>query len=99
MGQYYYVPDPGEQQRGGYVPAIQDRLAQLRAQQMQGPQMPQQAQPMQPPMMCGVQNGMIWVSGRRKRPAGRTAQPCSGPSPAHPEFPGQPNGAAAKQAR
>ena len=65
MGQYYYIPDPGEQQRGGYVPAIQDRLAQLRAQQMQGPQMPQQAQPMQPPtppanpMMCGVQNGMI----------------------------------------
>lgn len=46
MGQYYYIPDPGEQQRGGYVPAIQDQLAQLRAQQMQGPQMPQQAQPM-----------------------------------------------------
>ncbi len=75
MGQYYYVPDPGEQQRGGYVPAIQDRLAQLRAQQMQQQQMPQQAQPMQPPtpqntppfQASGVQDyDSNWVSSQEE---------------------------------
>ena len=75
MGQYYYIPDPGEQQRGGYAPAIPDRLAQLRQNQVQGPTMPmtqmtQQPQPMQTNMgpltpSGGPQNnGIIWVSGK-----------------------------------
>lgn len=66
---------------GGYQPApyypqpVPDQLAQLRQNQMQqsmmqGPQMGQQGQPMQPqtlptnPMAGSAQNGMIWVSGR-----------------------------------
>ena len=74
MGQYYYIPDPGEQQRGGYAPAIPDRLAQLRQNQMQPPmmqgtQMPQQPQPLQTNagqvQPNGPQNsGIIWVSSK-----------------------------------
>ncbi|MCX4373789.1 MAG: hypothetical protein OSJ58_18615 [Dysosmobacter sp.] len=71
MGQYYYIPDPGEQQRGGYAPAIPDRLAQLRQNQvqpmMQGPQMGQnqmqQIPPANPAAGC-AQNGIIWISGK-----------------------------------
>ncbi len=71
MGQYYYVPDPGEQ-RGSYSQPVPDRLAQLRQNQMQpmmqAPQM-QQPQPMQggpaPSPTGGPQNsGIIWVSGK-----------------------------------
>ena len=68
---------------GGYQPApyypqpVPDQLAQLRQNQMQqpimqGPQIGQQGQPMQPqqlpanPMAGGAQNGMIWVSGRQE---------------------------------
>lgn len=75
MGQYYYIPDPGEQQRGGYSQAVPDRLAQLRQnQQMQNMPQPQpqmiQAQPMQTNMgavtpIGGPQNsGIIWVNGK-----------------------------------
>lgn len=40
-------PYGGYQPAPGYYPSpVPDQLAQLRAQQMQGPQMPQQAQPM-----------------------------------------------------
>ena len=71
MGQYYYIPDPGEQQRGGYPPAIPDRLAQQRQNQvqpmMQGPQMGQnqmqQIPPANPAAGC-AQNGIIWISGK-----------------------------------
>lgn len=68
---------------GGYQPApyypqpVPDQLAQLRQNQMQqpimqGPQIGQQGQPMQPqqlpanPMAGSTQNGMIWVSGRQE---------------------------------
>lgn len=76
MGQYYYIPDPGEQQRGGYASAVPDRLAQLRMQQqsqpvVQGAQLPQavQAQPVQPSMgpvnpSSPQNNGIIWVSSK-----------------------------------
>lgn len=50
MGQYYYIPDPGEQ-KGGYAPPVPDRLAQLRQQQMQ------QSQPM-------IQQGQIQPSNQ-----------------------------------
>ncbi len=62
MGQYYYIPDPGEQQRGGYAPAIPDRLAQLRQQQMQQPMI----QPMQPTVQPSVQQsgGINWVGSK-----------------------------------
>ena len=74
MGQYYYIPDPGEPQRNMYPSPVPDRLAQLRQNQMQqpimqGPQIGQQGQPMQPqqlpanPMAGSAQNGMIWVNG------------------------------------
>lgn len=75
MGQYYYVPDPGEQ-RVGYTPPAPDRLAQLRQNQMPQPMMQQPMQappgqamqmPMQPasPMSGSAQNGgILWVSGK-----------------------------------
>lgn len=75
MGQYYYIPDPGEQQRAGYSPAVPDRLSQLRMQQqnqqlMQSPQTVQ-AQPLQGNIgqvtsSNPQSNGMIWVSGRQE---------------------------------
>lgn len=74
MGQYYYVPDPGEQQRNMYPSAVPDRLAQLRQSQMQqplmqGPQVGPQTQPMQANIGAIApspqqSSGMIWVSGR-----------------------------------
>lgn len=73
MGQYYYVPDPGEQ-RVGYTPPAPDRLAQLRQNQMPQPMMqpqPAQIQPIAPqaqpsnPMPGNPQNnGIIWVNGK-----------------------------------
>lgn len=73
MGQYYYIPDPGEQ-RGGYNPPVPDRLAQLRQNQqfqnMQQPIQPQvmQPQPVQPPMTQQT-SGMIWISGKAEADA------------------------------
>lgn len=66
MGQYYYIPDPGEQQRGGYAPAIPDRLAQLRQQQMQQPMIQPPVQPMQPTVQPSVQQsgGINWVGSK-----------------------------------
>lgn len=60
-----------------YPQPVPDQLAQLRQNQMQqpvmqGPQMGQQGQLMQPqqlpanPMAGSAQNGMIWVSGRQE---------------------------------
>lgn len=74
MGQYYYVPDPGEQ-RAVYSSPVPDRLAQLRQNQgqpmMQGPQIGQQQMIQNPPAVQqqnvsqNQQNsGMIWVSSK-----------------------------------
>lgn len=58
MGQYYYVPDLGEQ-RGVYSAPVPDRLTQLRQNQMQQQMM--QQMPSQPaPQDNG---GIIWVQG------------------------------------
>ena len=71
MGQYYYVPDPGEQ-RTVYSPPVPDRLAQLRQNQGQQPiiQPPQIPQPIQTnmgpvgPVPAPQNSGIIWVSGK-----------------------------------
>lgn len=56
MGQYYYVPDPGEQ-RGTYSSPMSDRLMQLRQNHMQ-----QIGQPPSP--VSTQQNGIIWVGSK-----------------------------------
>lgn len=74
---YQPYPYPGYQPAPYYPQPMPDQLAQLRQNQMQQPivqgaQMAQQGQPMQPqmpsanPMAGNVQNGMIWVSGRQE---------------------------------
>lgn len=71
---YQPYPYPGYQPAPYYPQPVPDQLAQLRQNQMQqpimqGPQMGQQGQPMQPqqipanPMAGSAQNGMIWVNG------------------------------------
>lgn len=69
---------PAQNYQNAYYPQpVPDQLAQLRQNQlqqpiMQGPQIGQQGQPMQPqqlpanPMAGSAQNGMIWVSGRQE---------------------------------
>ena len=54
MGQYYYVPDPGEQ-RGGYPAPMFDRMAHFRQNQTA----PVSPLPPQPP----ENGGIIWVQG------------------------------------
>lgn len=72
---YQPYPYPGYQPAPYYPQPVPDQLAQLRQNQMQQPmmqgaQMAQQGQPMQPqivppnPMAGSAQNGMIWISGR-----------------------------------
>lgn len=74
---YQPYPYPGYQPAPYYPQPVPDQLAQLRQNQMQqpmmqGPQIGQQGQPMQPqqipanPMAGSAQNGMIWVSGRQE---------------------------------
>lgn len=74
---YQPYPYPGYQPAPYYPQPMPDQLAQLRQNQMQQPimqgaQMAQQGQSMQPqmpsanPMAGNVQNGMIWVSGRQE---------------------------------
>jgi len=60
MGQYYYLPDPGEQ-RGVFSAPVPDRLAQLRQNQMQQPMIPSPAQPQPTPPT--PQSNPIWVQG------------------------------------
>ena len=60
MGQYYYLPDPGEQ-RGGFSAPVPDRLAQLRQNQMQQPMIPGAIQPQPTPPT--PQSNPIWVQG------------------------------------
>ncbi len=62
MGQYYYIPDPGEP-RGGFAPSVPDQLAQLRQQQMQRTMMPGPQMPVQPQPPQGDSGGIIWVQG------------------------------------
>ncbi len=61
MGQYYYVPDPGEQ-RTTYSQPVPDRLMQLRQNQMMQNQ-PQMTQPMQAQPQQQDNGGIIWVQG------------------------------------
>lgn len=71
---YQPYPYPGYQPAPYYPQPVPDQLAQLRQNQMQqpmiqGPQMPQQVQPMPQippanPMANSAQNGIIWISGR-----------------------------------
>lgn len=69
MGQYYYIPDPGEQ-RGNFTAPIPDRLAQLRQNQMQTQmvQQPpmQQLTPANPASPSPQNSGIIWVSGKQE---------------------------------
>lgn len=60
MGQYYYIPDPGEQ-RGGFTSPVLDRLAQLRQNQTQQPMLPSAVQPQ--PVTPAPQSSLIWVQG------------------------------------
>ena len=60
MGQYYYLPDPGDQ-RGGFTAPVPDRLAQLRQNQMQQPMIPGPAQPQ--PTPPAPQSNPGWVQG------------------------------------
>lgn len=60
MGQYYYIPDPGEQ-RGGFTAPVPDRLAQLRQNQIQQPVIPGAVQPQ--PTPPSPQSNPIWVQG------------------------------------
>jgi len=63
MGQYYYVPDPGEQ-RNVYSQPVPDRLMQLRQNQMQQAQMVQPTQMPATNQSQQVDNGgIIWVQG------------------------------------
>lgn len=67
MGQYYYVPDPGEQ-RAMYTTPVLDRMAQFRQNQAQQTigQSPisSPAQPTQPPQSAS--SGIIWVSSKQE---------------------------------
>ena len=60
MGQYYYLPDPGEQ-RGGFTAPVPDRLAQLRQNQTQTSMYPRAVQ--SPPAPPTPQSNPIWVQG------------------------------------
>ena len=60
MGQYYYIPDPGEQ-RSGFATPVPDRLAQLRQNQMQQPIISGSIQPQPTPPT--PQSNPIWVQG------------------------------------
>ncbi|MCX4371962.1 MAG: hypothetical protein OSJ58_09035 [Dysosmobacter sp.] len=79
MGQYYYIPDPGEQ-RGNFTAPIPDRLAQLRQNQIQqippnmmqpAPNLAQQPQAIvsgqqTAPAGAPQNSGIIWVSGKEE---------------------------------
>ena len=72
MGQYYYVPGPGEQ-TGGFQPSMPDRMAPPRPNPNQGPMM-QPMQPMAiPPQPQPGSNGIIWVPGEAGAKAFLTA--------------------------
>lgn len=65
MGQYYYIPDPGEQ-IGNYTPPVMDRLAQLRKNQQVNSQTVQTSAPAAVPPAPSQNSGVIWVSGKEE---------------------------------
>lgn len=65
MGQYYYIPDPGEQ-IGNYTPPVMDRLAQLRKNQQVNSQTVQTSAPTAVPSAPPQNSGVIWVSGKEE---------------------------------
>lgn len=65
MGQYYYIPDPGEQ-IGNYTPPVMDRLAQLRKNQQVNSQTVQTSTPTAAPPAPPQNSGVIWVSGKEE---------------------------------
>ena len=65
MGQYYYIPDPGEQ-IGNYTPPVMDRLAQLRKNQQVNSQTVQTSAPSAVPPAPSQNSGVIWVSGKEE---------------------------------
>ena len=65
MGQYYYIPDPGEQ-IGNYIPPVMDRLAQLRKNQQVNGQTVQTSTPAAAPPAPPQNSGVIWVSGKEE---------------------------------
>ena len=65
MGQYYYIPDPGEQ-IGNYTPQVMDRLAQLRKNQQVNGQTVQTSTPAAAPPAPPQNSGVIWVSGKEE---------------------------------
>lgn len=69
MGQYIYVPDPGEQ-RGGFQTAVPDQLAQLRQRQMQQQMQQPVPVPMQPQTVSAPvvpqNSGIIWVGSKQE---------------------------------
>ena len=65
MGQYYYIPDPGEQ-IGNYTPPVMDRLAQLRKNQQVNSQTVQTSTPASAPPAPHQNSGVIWVSGKEE---------------------------------
>ena len=65
MGQYYYIPDPGEQ-IGNYTPPVMDRLAQLRKNQQVNGQTVQTSTSAAAPPTPPQNSGVIWVSGKEE---------------------------------
>ncbi len=65
MGQYYYIPDPGEL-IGNYTPPVMDRLAQLRKNQQVNSQTVQTSTPTAVPPAPPQNSGVIWVSGKEE---------------------------------
>ena len=65
MGQYYYIPDPGEQ-IGNYTPPVMDRLAQLRKNQQVNGQTVQTSTSAAALPTPPQNSGVIWVSGKEE---------------------------------
>lgn len=65
MGQYYYIPDPGEQ-IGNYTPPVMDRLAQLQKNQQVNGQTVQTSTSAAAPPTPPQNSGVIWVSGKEE---------------------------------
>ena len=65
MGQFYYIPDPGEQ-IGNYTPPVMDRLAQLQKNQQVNGQTVQTSTSAAAPPTPPQNSGVIWVSGKEE---------------------------------
>ena len=76
MGQYYYIPDPGEQ-IGNYTPPVMDRLAQLRKNQQVNGQTVQTSTSAAAPPTPPQNSGVIWVSGKQEADSWPIASGCA----------------------